>query len=117
MSDDKLERLLTRALQRSAATPQEHDAAVNRVLARLSDPLPRQKMPFWRLPPVLLDRQFAPAWPRMVALAGFAALGFFIGMAGLDRSIDPADAGFLGGSRAGLGAIAFEPEALTGARP
>ena len=117
MTDKKLENLLERTLKRSVSTPHEGNASVNRVLARLSGPLPRQKMPYWRLPAVLLDWQFAPAWPRVAALAGFAALGFFIGMAGLDRTIDPADAGFLGSSRSDIGAVVFEPEPLTGARP
>ena len=38
--------------------------------------------------PVLLDWQFAPAWPRMAALACCAALGFYVGIAGLDRRFD-----------------------------
>ena len=86
------------------------------MLARLAGPLPRQKLPFWRLPTVLLDWQFAPAWPRLAALGACAVLGFFIGIAGLDRRID----GFtLAIPRAGadFGAVVFEPEALTGARP
>jgi hypothetical protein len=83
----------------------------------LSGPLPRQKMPLWRLPNVLLDWQFAPAWPRVAALACCAALGFVIGISGLDRHIDPTDTAFTVASRADLGSIVFEPEALTGARP
>ena len=65
---------------------------------------------------MLLDWQFAPAWPRLAALAGCAALGFFIGIAGIDRPIG----GFtLSNSTtgAGFGAVLFEPEAVTGARP
>ena len=92
------------------------DAAVARVLARLAGPLPRQKLPFWRLPTVLLDWQFAPAWPRLAALGACAALGFVIGIAGIDRPID----GFtLSNSATGadFGAVVFEPEALTGAQP
>jgi len=116
-TDERLERLLERTLKRSASTPLESDAAVARVLIRLSGRLPRQETPFWRLPAVLLDWQFAPAWPRVTALACCAVLGFFIGMAGLDRSIDPADAALAAGNRADLGTIVFEPEALTGARP
>ena len=59
-----------------------------------SGPLPRQKMPLWRLPGVLLDWQFAPAWPRFAALACFAALGFVIGIAGIDRRFDGGGAPF-----------------------
>jgi len=84
------------------------------VAQRLSGPLPRQKLPLWRLPAVLLDWQFAPAWPRLAALGACAAVGFFIGIAGIDRGID----GFnLASNGAGFGSVVFEPEALTGAQP
>jgi hypothetical protein len=85
-------------------------------MARLAS-LPRQKMPFWRWPAVLLDWEFAPAWPRMAALAGCAVLGFVIGIAGIDRHFDRMDGQFTVASRTDLGSVVFEPEALTGARP
>ncbi len=65
---------------------------------------------------VLLDWQFAPAWPRVAALACCAALGFVIGIAGVDRRFD-GGAPFAVASRGDLGSVVFEPEALTGARP
>ena len=68
--------------------PPADEAAIDRVLRQLSGPLPRQKQPLWRLPAVLLNWEFAPAWPRMAALACCAALGFVIGIAGLDRPFD-----------------------------
>jgi hypothetical protein len=108
---------LEAALKRQTQTPPADDAAVERVLKRLSGPLPRQKMPLWRLPGVLLDWQFAPAWPRMAALACCAALGFVIGIAGVDRRFDAGVGPFAVTSRADLGSIVFEPEPLTGARP
>jgi len=116
MNQDQFRSFLDAALKRHTKTPQADDAAVARVLARLAAPLPRQKMPLWRLPSVLLDWQFAPAWPRVAALACCAALGFVIGLAGLDRHIDRADAAFTAANR-DLGSIVFEPEPLTGARP
>jgi len=109
-------RQLDEALARHVRTTQSDDASVARVMARLSAPLPRQKVPFWRLPGVLLDWQFAPAWPRVAALACCAAIGFGIGLAGLDRPFDRLDAPFSVASR-DLGSIVFEPESLTGARP
>ena len=112
MNDD----FLDAALKRQTQAPPVDEAAVARVLARLAGPLPRQKRPFWRLPTVLLDWQFAPAWPRLAALGACAALGFFIGIAGIDRPIG----GFtLSNSTtgAGFGAVLFEPEAVTGAQP
>jgi hypothetical protein len=110
-SDDNLEALLKRQMQ---VRPDE--AAVERALKRLSGPLPRQKLALWRLPGVLLDWQFAPAWPRVAALACFAALGFAIGIAGVDRRFD-GDYPITVASGGDLGSIVFEPEALTGARP
>ena len=104
------------ALARVTQAPKADAAAVARVEARLVV-LPRQKAPFWHLPGVLLDWQFAPAWPRVAALAGCAALGFVIGIAGLDRPLDRLDPPFAVASRADFGSVVFEPEALTGARP
>ena len=115
MNNEQFETFLKTALTRQA--PPAEGAAVDRVLKRLSGPLPRQKRPFWRLPGVLLDWQFAPAWPRMAALACCAVLGFFVGIAGLDRPFENPGAppAFVGGG--GIGAITFEPDAFTGARP
>jgi hypothetical protein len=116
MSKKELPEFLEHALKRVSQAPPPDDAAVERVLARLAAPLPRQRMPLWRLPAVLLDWQFAPAWPRVAALACCAALGFVIGIAGVDRRFD-GGAPFAVASRGDLGSVVFEPEALTGARP
>jgi hypothetical protein len=117
MTDEQLEKLLENALKRDRHSPPADEAAVERVLRRLSDPLPRQKRPLWRLPAVLLDWQFAPAWPRMAALACCAVVGFAIGLTGVDRRFDNPGAppAYVGGG--GIGAITFEPDAFTGARP
>lgn len=121
MTEAQFQEFLEAALKRSAKASQADrvadEAAVARVHARLNAPLPRQKAPLWRLPAVLLDWQFAPAWPRVAALACCAALGFVIGIAGLDRSFDGPGVQLAFASRTGLGSIVFEPEAMTGARP
>ena len=121
MTDQQFEEFLAGALQRRAQTPQSgntaEQAAVERVLKRLSGPLPRQKISLWRLPAVLLDWQFAPAWPRVAALAGCAVIGFAIGISGLDRRLDSSDAPYSIVSSGDLGSVVFEPESLTGARP
>ena len=102
---DRLDDLLT---QHYARRDESEDAA-ERVLARLGT-LPPQKQRFWTgLPSILLDWQFAPAWPRMAALAGCALIGFALGEAGLDRLMRPPAQDFA--------AVVFEPEALTGLRP
>ncbi len=113
MTDDQFETLLSRAFKRKE--PSQTD--VERVLTRLAGPLPRQKFALWRMPAVLLDWQFAPAWPRVAALACCAALGFYIGIAGIDRQfVNAADTApsYVGG---GIGMIAFEPDPFTGGRP
>lgn len=117
MNDEQFDRFLATALKRQATPQAEDDAAAGRVLKRLAGPLPRQKMPFWRWPSVLLDWEFAPAWPRMAALAGCAVLGFAIGITGLDRRFDDPNAPFALASRGDIGSIVFEPEPFTGARP
>jgi hypothetical protein len=113
MNDQDFENLLAATLKDGA---RPDDAAVSRVLARLSGPLPRQKFALWRLPAVLLDWEFAPAWPRVAALATCAALGFIIGMIGLDRQVDTADAALAYVSRADLGGVVFEAEPVRGAK-
>lgn len=109
-------RRLDTLLARVTARPADNDAATERVLARLSA-LPPQRKPFWHWPLVLLDWQFAPAWPRMAALVCCAAVGFAVGLSGLDRALEERyETSQMVTARADIGSI-FEPEALTGARP
>jgi hypothetical protein len=114
MNQRDLDELLESVLQRQSR--ETEPAAVERVLARLAGPLPPQKRSFRRLPAVLLDWQFAPAWPRLAALAASAVLGFFIGITSLDRGIGNLYAAYAPNGT-GLGAVVFEPEPLTGAQP
>ncbi len=116
MTDDEFDKFLADALKRYAEKRSADETAVARVMTRLAAPLPPQKKPFWRLPEVLLDWQFDPAWPRMAALGACAALGFFIGISGIDRNIDQLDGQPTAASN-GIGSVVFEPEPLTGARP
>jgi hypothetical protein len=118
MTDEQFESLLGAALKRHAQTPQADDAAMARIFVRLNDPLPNQKGHTWsRWPGVLLDWQFAPAWPRMAALVGFAVLGFAIGITGMDRRIDGRNAHNQLANSGDFSAAMFAPEPLTGARP
>ena len=93
------------------------DAAVERVLQRVMPALPRQPTAWWRLPAVLLDWQFAPAWPRLAALGVCAVIGFCLGITGVDRQIDRVNRITVASNATDLGSVVFEPEALTGARP
>lgn len=116
MTNEQFDRFLETALKRRVKTEQADEAAAARVLKRLAGPLPRQKKALWRLPGVLLDWQFTPAWPRVAALACCAGIGFAIGIVGLDRPFDRLDASFSVASR-DFSAIVSEAEPLTGARP
>src|SRR5476651_2366193 len=115
MSDKQTQDFIEAALKRHTRAPQVDDAVVDRVMNRLSGPLPRQDVSRWRWPAVLLDWQFAPAWPRVAALACCAVLGFMIGISGLDRSTDLRGAPFVISNSGDLGSVVFEPEPLTGA--
>ncbi len=75
--------VLDAAISRSLQQPVGNDAAVERVLARLeAQPLPVQKRGllsnWW--PSALTDLTFAPAWPRIAALACGAGLGIAVGL-------------------------------------
>jgi hypothetical protein len=114
MNEREFEQMLKAALQPGASAERDDQAAADRVLKRLAGPLPRQQMAWWRLPAVLLDWEFAPAWPRVAALATCAALGFAIGLVGIDRQVDSADAALAYVSRADVAAGLFEAESLRG---
>lgn len=116
MTNDEFEKFLDGSLTRATQAPPADDAAVSRVLKRLSPPLPRQRFSLWRLS-ILFDWQFAPAWPRVAALACSAALGFYIGIAGIDRHFDQLGPSVTIADRSDLGTLVFEPESLIGARP
>lgn len=107
-------RRLDAALMRHGEAVQPGAAALARLSARLAGPLPPQKKPFWRLPAVLLDWQFAPAWPRMAALACCAIIGFTVGITGLDRRIDDQSAAIVGTD---ISDTVFGAEPFPGERP
>ena len=81
MSDHELDAAVRRVM---ASSP--HELAEQRVLARL-DKLPPQKRAFAWWPAALTDVNFAPAWPRLAALAGAAVLGITIGFSSIGTRI------------------------------
>lgn len=106
-NEDKVERALKQHFARSAGGD---EASAARVMIGLAGPLPRQKHSWFKsLPQLLLDWQFAPAWPRMAALAGCVALGFIAGHVSVNR-LAP-------GVHTDVAQFVFEPEPLTGLRP
>jgi hypothetical protein len=108
MTENEFEQLLATALKPGASAEPGNQAAADRVLKRLAGPLPHQRMAWWRLPAILLDREFAPAWPRVAVLASCAVLGFAIGLIGIDRQVDTADAALAFVSRADFGGVVFD---------
>jgi len=110
-SDKELEAALGRVL---TASPE--DAAASRVLARL-ETLPAQKRRFAWWPSALMDRNFAPAWPRLAALAGAAVLGISIGLSSLGTRI-AADLDLVRVATADDSAAnVFDIDSVTGLRP
>ena len=95
MSRDRLRRVeahdaLDADIARSLREPAGSDAAAERVLARLeARPLPAQKRGllsnWW--PSALTDWSFAPAWPRLAALACGAVLGIAVGFSNFGTRI------------------------------
>lgn len=111
MTDDEFDKFLEAALRQRARAVKGEDEAAQRVLKRLAGPLPRQHRAVGQVFGALLDWQFAPAWPRMAALAASLAVGFAIGLSGIDRTIHR------GAGSPDAGALVFEPQSLTGDRP
>jgi hypothetical protein len=116
-SDHRLDELIVRHLARhwQRDTAADETVAAN-VLKALDAPLPRQRHSlFDHWPSLLLNRDYAPAWPRLAALAFVALFGCVVGLAAPNvqrsaiASVRIADAD---GS-----ALAFDTEPLTGARP
>ena len=108
-SGDELGRLITEHFRDGVASD-DNDAAV-RVLTALAAPLPPQQRSWRHWPAALLDWDFAPAWPRLAALAGCAALGFAVGVAGQSLGRDVPRGDFQ------LAALLSEPEPITGVLP
>lgn len=114
MTGDKLDRLLTQHFQNDAH-PGDADAAA-RVLAKLATRLPPQRRRWRHWPAILLNWDFAPAWPRMAALAGCVVLGFAFGVVTL--SLGEREGLFaLPSGEFQLAATLSDPEPMTGVLP
>ncbi|MEJ0074266.1 MAG: hypothetical protein WDO17_02260 [Alphaproteobacteria bacterium] len=81
MTDEELEAALKRVMSTSP-----EDLAAKRLLGRLQS-LPPQKRAFAWWPAALADVNFAPAWPRLAALAAAAVLGISIGLSNIGTRI------------------------------
>ena len=112
---DRLDALLAR---RAAVQSPADQASAARVLANLANaPLPRQRHG-WRWPSVLLDLDFAPAWPRVAVLAGAAVLGCLIGFFGPAARLTESPGWSVAAAQVADSDLGVsEPELFTGARP
>ena len=115
-----LQVLIAGYMQRDpTGTVEARDAMARRTLAALGGSLPPQQrhwMTAW-LPAVLLEFDFAPAWPRMAALAGIAGLGFMVGLSDLNLPEVRGTASSNFGTDSDLSMIVFDQDPLSGLRP
>jgi hypothetical protein len=110
-ADLEAARELDAMLARFSAISADDERSALRVMGTLNGPLPRQKQPFWRVPAALLDWQFAPAWPRVAALAGCMLVGFTVGFAGVDRTMSRNETQV---ASRDIGTMVFAPEIFSG---
>jgi hypothetical protein len=107
---------LEAALRRVMTAGDADEAAPQRILARL-ERLPPQKRGVAWWPAALMDWNFAPAWPRLAALAGAAVLGISIGLSNFGTRI-AADLDLVRvASSDDAGAGVFDTDSMTGLRP
>src|ERR1700730_6691601 len=113
-----IDQLIVRRLKADGNADERSAARVISALA--AKPLPRQRHSWFRnWPSALLNNDFAPAWPRLAALACVALLGCTIGFfwpstRALQRT------GWIvaiAQNSDDVSGFAFEPEPLTGAKP
>ena len=116
MTDDReLDAALRRVM--STAQPQAEMEAAERIARRLSFALPPQHRALAWWPSALMDGNFAPAWPRVAALACAAALGITVGLSGLGMRL-AADLDLVRvASLDDVGSNVFDADQVTGLRP
>lgn len=109
-NDHELEASLRRVM-----TAGDSNDATQRILKRLES-LPPQKRAFAWWPSALMDWNFAPAWPRVAALACAAVLGISIGLSNVGTRI-ATDLDLVRVASADEGANVFDADSVTGLRP
>jgi hypothetical protein len=115
---NRTDELISRRLK---AGQHADERSASRVVSALAaKPLPRQRHSWFRSwPRALLNNDFAPAWPRLAALACVALIGCTVGFFGPGtRAFQRAGwIGAIAQNYEDAGGLVFEPEPLTGARP
>jgi hypothetical protein len=110
-NDRDLEAALGRVM--TAARPQADSVA--RIVQRFAGALPPQKRPFVWWPAALTGWNFAPAWPRVAALACAAVLGITVGLSSLGMRL-AADLDLVRVASSD-DTNAFDVDSVTGLRP
>ena len=109
MNDHELDAALRRVM-----TARDDDKGTQRILARLQS-LPPQKRAFRWWPSALMDWNFAPAWPRVAALAAAAVLGITVGFSNFGTRI-ATDLDLVQVAAADDASV-FDVDSVTGLRP
>jgi hypothetical protein len=116
---NRFDEFIVRHLKAGRSTSEGSAARVASALALR--PLPRQRHSWFRSwPSALLNTDFAPAWPRLVALACVALIGCTIGFFGPSTRAFQRSGWIVAAAQnpdADVSGLAFEPEPLTGAKP
>ena len=114
MTDD---RDLEAALGRVMMAKEPKADGVARIVRRFESKLPPQKRPSAWWPAALTDWNFAPAWPRVAALACAVALGITVGLSSLGMRL-AANLDLVRVASSDDGASnAFDVDSVTGIRP
>ena len=109
-------------IRRPRAERETDERSAARVVSALAaKPLPRQRHSWFRSwPSALLNNDFAPAWPRLAALACVALLGCTIGFFGPGTRAFQRTGWIVAAAQnsdSDVSGLVFEPEPLTGAKP
>jgi hypothetical protein len=111
--------LIVRRLKADRTAGEASAARVISTLAAMK--LPRQRHSIFRSwPSALLNNDFAPAWPRIAALACVALVGCTVGFFGPGARAFQRTGWIVAvaqNSDSDVSGLVFEPEPLTGAKP
>lgn len=110
-------RELEAALGRVMMAKEPNAEGVARIVRRFESALPPQQRSFAWWPAALTDWNFAPAWPRVAALACAAVLGISVGLSGLGMQLAAGLDLVRVASADDVGSHAFDVDSVTGIRP
>lgn len=112
-SDDRIDEVIARHLHQGEALD---ETVAARALKALEAPLPRQRHSlFDHWPSLFLNREYAPAWPRLAALACVALFGCMVGL--VTPSLQRSAVASVRIADVDAASLAFDAEPITGARP